>query len=296
MKNIGFIGLGNMGGPMATNLIKAGYQVTAFDLVETALANLVSEGGARAASAAEAVNGVDVVISMLPASKHVEGLYLGEDGLLNHIEPGTLVIDSSTIAPESAKRVAAAAAERNIPMIDAPVSGGVGGAVGGTLTFIVGGQSSALEAARPLLEVMGKNIFHAGDAGAGQVAKICNNMLLSVLMAGTAEALQLGVNNGLDPAVLSEVMRKSSGGNWALEVYNPYPGVMDKVPSSNDYQGGFLVDLMVKDLGLAMESALATGSTTPMGSLTRSLYLAHAKQGMGGIDFSSIQKFFQSNV
>lgn len=296
MKNIGFIGLGNMGGPMAINLIKAGYHVTAFDLVESALAHFVSEGGARADSAIDAVKGVDVVISMLPASKHVEGLYLGDDGLLSHIAAGTLVIDSSTIAPESARKVATAAVERNIPMIDAPVSGGVGGAVGGTLTFIVGGPSSALEAARPLLEIMGKNIFHAGDAGAGQVAKICNNMLLSVLMTGTAEALQLGVNNGLDPAVLSEVMRKSSGGNWALEVYNPYPGVMDNVPSSNDYQGGFLVDLMVKDLGLAMESALATGSTTPLGSLTRSLYLAHAKQGMGGIDFSSIQTYFQAKA
>ena len=295
MKKIGFIGLGNMGGPMAVNLLKAGYLVTAFDLVESALEQFVERGGQRASSAADAVSGADAVASMLPASKHVETLYLGEEGLLNVIQPGTLVIDSSTIAPESATKVAAAAENAGVPMIDAPVSGGVGGAIAGTLTFIVGGEESALTSAKPLLEVMGKNIFHAGAAGAGQVAKICNNMLLSVLMTGTAEALQLGVNNGLDPAVLSEVMRKSSGGNWALEVYNPYPGVMQNVPSSNDYQGGFLVDLMVKDLGLAMESALATQSSTPMGSLARSLYLAHSIKGHGGIDFSSIQTYFQSS-
>ena len=295
MKKIGFIGLGNMGGPMAVNLVKAGYVVTAFDLVESALEQFVEQGGQRASSATDAVSDADAVVSMLPASKHVEALYLGDEGLLSAIQRGTLVIDSSTIAPESAKKVAAAAEDAGVPMIDAPVSGGVGGAIAGTLTFIVGGEEAALKSAKPLLEVMGKNIFHAGAAGAGQVAKICNNMLLSVLMTGTAEALQLGVNNGLDPAVLSEVMRKSSGGNWALEVYNPYPGVMENVPSSNDYQGGFLVDLMVKDLGLAMESALATQSSTPMGALTRSLYLAHSKKGHGGIDFSSIQTYFQSS-
>ena len=230
---------------------------------------------------------------MLPASKHVESLYLGEAGLLAKIAPGTLIIDSSTIAPESTRKVADAAKARGLSMIDAPVSGGVAGAQGGTLTFIVGGSDTALVQARPLLEAMGKNIFHAGDAGAGQVAKICNNMLLSVLMSGTAEALQLGVDNGLDPSVLSEIMRKSSGGNWALEVYNPYPGVMENAPSSRDYEGGFLVDLMIKDLGLAMASALATGTATPMGSLARSLYVAHGDNGFGQVDFSSIQKLFQ---
>jgi 3-hydroxyisobutyrate dehydrogenase len=165
--------------------------------------------------------------------------------------------------------------------------------VGGTLTFMVGGSSKALDIARPLFEIMGKNIFHAGDAGAGQVAKVCNNMLLAVLMTGTAEALQLGVNNGLDPAVLSEIMQKSSGGNWALEVYNPFPGVMPSAPASNDYAGGFLVDLMIKDLGLAMASALETGSSTPMGALARNLYVTHGAKGNGQIDFSSIQTSFQ---
>jgi 3-hydroxyisobutyrate dehydrogenase len=230
---------------------------------------------------------------MLPASKHVEALYLGDAGLITQLDADTLIIDCSTIAPESARKVAAAAAEAGFDMIDAPVSGGVGGAVGGTLTFMVGGSSKALDIARPLLEIMGKNIFHAGDAGAGQVAKVCNNMLLAVLMTGTAEALQLGVNNGLDPAVLSEIMQKSSGGNWALEVYNPFPGVMPSAPASNDYAGGFLVDLMIKDLGLAMASALETGSSTPMGALARNLYVTHGAKGNGQIDFSSIQTSFQ---
>jgi 3-hydroxyisobutyrate dehydrogenase len=293
MSTIGFIGLGNMGGPMAKNLLNAGHQVQVFDLVEASMASVVAEGGTANKSAADAVRGADLVISMLPASKHVEALYLGDAGLITQLDADTLIIDCSTIAPESARKVAAAAAEAGFDMIDAPVSGGVGGAVGGTLTFMVGGTSKALDIARPLLEIMGKNIFHAGDAGAGQVAKVCNNMLLAVLMTGTAEALQLGVNNGLDPAVLSEIMQKSSGGNWALEVYNPFPGVMPSAPASNDYAGGFLVDLMIKDLGLAMASALETGSSTPMGALARNLYVTHGAKGNGQIDFSSIQTSFQ---
>lgn len=293
MSTIGFIGLGNMGGPMAKNLLNAGHQVQVFDLVEASMASVVAEGGTANKSAADAVRGADLVISMLPASKHVEALYLGDSGLITQLDADTLIIDCSTIAPESARKVAAAAAEAGFDMIDAPVSGGVGGAVGGTLTFMVGGSSKALDIARPLLEIMGKNIFHAGDAGAGQVAKVCNNMLLAVLMTGTAEALQLGVNNGLDPAVLSEIMQKSSGGNWALEVYNPFPGVMPSAPASNDYAGGFLVDLMIKDLGLAMASALETGSSTPMGALARNLYVTHGAKGNGQIDFSSIQTSFQ---
>ncbi|XOV90044.1 MAG: 3-hydroxyisobutyrate dehydrogenase [Pseudomonadota bacterium] len=292
MTDIGFIGLGNMGGPMATNLVKAGHQVTAFDVVPALLEKAGSAGVKPAPSAAEAVRSADLVLSMLPASAHVAGLYLGEEGLLQHIREGALIIDCSTIAPATAREVAGAAASAGFTMLDAPVSGGVGGAVAGTLTFIVGGPAAGVERARPLLAQMGKNIFHAGDAGAGQVAKICNNMLLSVLMTGTAEALELGVRNGLDPSVLSEIMRKSSGGNWALEVYNPYPGVMENVPAANDYEGGFLVDLMIKDLGLAMESALSQGATTPLGSLVRNLYLAHRRQGNGRKDFSSIQQMF----
>ena len=292
MAKIGFIGLGNMGGPMASNLLKAQHQVQAFDLVPESLEKIAAEGAVASDTAAAAAAGVDVLVSMLPASRHVEGLYLGDDGLLAGLSPETLVIDCSTIAPASARKVASAAAERGIAMIDAPVSGGVGGAVAGTLTFIVGGTAGAFERAKPVLEDMGKNIFHAGDQGAGQVAKICNNMLLSVLRTGTAEALQLGVDNGLDPATLSEIMRKSSGGNWALEVYNPWPGVMEGVPASNDYNGGFLVDLMIKDLGLAMESAMENGASTPMGSTARNLYINHRKNGWGDRDFSSIQQWF----
>ena len=292
MAKIGFIGIGNMGGPMATNLLAAGHEVKVFDLVPALLENLQAKGAEAVATAIEAATDVEVLISMLPASQHVAQLYLGDEGVLDQVAKNTLVIDSSTIAPATSREVAKAALAKGVSMIDAPVSGGVGGAVAGTLTFIVGGPEAAFEAAKPILAAMGKNIFHAGEAGAGQVAKICNNMLLSVLMTGTAEALQLGVDNGLDPAVLSEIMKKSSGGNWALEVYNPYPGVMENVPAANNYEGGFLVDLMIKDLGLAMEAAMQVGASTPMGSLARNLYLNHKKLNNGRKDFSSIQEVF----
>ncbi|HLV29729.1 MAG TPA: 3-hydroxyisobutyrate dehydrogenase [Burkholderiaceae bacterium] len=293
MSRIAFIGLGNMGSPMAQNLLKAGHELTVFDLSATALRTLVDAGATGADSAAQCVDNAEVVISMLPASRHVEGLYLGDDGLLQRIAPGTLVIECSTIAPESARKVAAAAKERGLRMIDAPVSGGTGGAAAGTLTFIVGGEAADLEAARPYLEKMGKNIFHAGDSGAGQVAKICNNMLLGILMAGTSEALALGVANGLDPKVLSNIIAKSSGRNWATELYNPWPEVMPEVPASKGYAGGFGVDLMLKDLGLAAEAALHSGASTPLGELARNLYSLHSAGGSGGLDFSSILKLYQ---
>jgi 3-hydroxyisobutyrate dehydrogenase len=239
------------------------------------------------------VQSADVVVSMLPASKHVEDLYLGASGLLEHIAPDTLVLECSTISPESARKVAHAARQRGVRMIDAPVSGGTGGAVAGTLTFIVGGEADDLDSARPYLEKMGKNIFHAGAAGAGQVAKICNNMLLGILMAGTSEALALGAANGLDPKVLSDIISKSSGRNWATELYNPWPGVMDHAPASKEYAGGFGVDLMLKDLGLAAESALQTRSSVPLGELARNLYSLHSARGYGALDFSSILKLFK---
>jgi len=293
MAKVAFIGLGNMGGPMAINLVKAGHEVTAFDLSVAALAQVKAEGATVAASAADAVKGAEFVISMLPAGKHVLGLYLGEQGVAAHISKDALVIDCSTIDADSARKVGAGLAAQGIAFIDAPVSGGVGGAKAGTLTFICGGPEAAVERARPVLDCMGKNVFRAGDNGAGQVAKICNNMLLAVHMIGTAEALQLGADHGLDPAVLSDIMKASSGRNWSLEVYNPWPGVMEGVPSSNDYNGGFAVKLMNKDLGLALEAALASQSSTPMGSLAKSLYAALGNQGLGGKDFSSIQTFFK---
>ncbi len=293
MAKITFIGLGNMGGPMASNLVKAGHEVTVFDLSKDAVAALVSEGAKTADTAHEAANGAECVITMLPAGQHVEAVYLGDDGLLAKLPAGTLVIDSSTIAPETARGVAEVARAKDMPFLDAPVSGGVGGAKAGTLTFICGGSEEAFNKAKPILDAMGKNIFHAGDHGSGQVAKICNNMLLAILMSGTSEALALGVKNGLDPAVLSEIMKQSSGGNWALNVYNPWPGVMEGVPASRNYEGGFLVNLMTKDLGLAFDNAVKNQASIPMGSLARNLFQLHAGQGNGGLDFSSIQRLYK---
>lgn len=293
MTQVAFIGLGNMGGPMAINLVKAGHQVKAFDLSPDALALVKAEGAEIAQSAADAVANAEVVISMLPAAKHVLGLYFGEQGIAAGISKQALVIDCSTIDAESARRVGAGLAEHGIAFIDAPVSGGVGGAKAGTLTFIVGGDIANFERAETVLQGMGKNIFHAGAIGAGQVAKICNNMLLSVLMVATSESLQMGIDNGLDPKVLSEIMLKSSGRNWTLELYNPCPDVMETVPSSNGYQGGFMVDLMAKDLGLALEAATQSQSSTPMGALARNLYVTHQRSGHGKLDFSSIFKSFE---
>jgi 3-hydroxyisobutyrate dehydrogenase len=293
---IAFIGLGNMGGPMAMNLQKAGHTLSAFDLSKDACAKFAADGLPIAASAAATLDGAEVVVSMLPASAHVEGLYLGSDGqpgILEAIAPGTLVIDSSTIAAATSRKVAEAAAKRGIAVIDAPVSGGTGGAIAGTLTFMVGGSEADLERARPVLEKMGANIFHAGAAGAGQTAKICNNMLLGILMIGTSEAIALGVANGLDPKVLSEIMRRSSGGNWALEKYNPLPGVMETAPASKNYAGGFGTDLMLKDLGLAQENAAAVRASTPLGGLARNLYAAHSLAGHGALDFSSVIRMLQ---
>lgn len=288
MSRIAFIGLGYMGGPMAANLLKAGHELQVFDLVPAALEAAAASGARVAANAADAVQGADAVISMLPASRHVEALYLGDDGLLARIAPGTLAIDCSTIAPASAQKVAAAAAARGVAMIDAPVSGGTAGAAAGTLTFIVGGEPAALERARPLLEAMGRNVFHMGGNGAGQVAKLCNNMALGVIMAATGEALALGAAHGLDPAALSKMMAVSTGRSWATEVCNPWPGVLENAPASRGYSGGFGNDLMLKDLGLAAEAAMSAGSPIPLGELARNLYALNGRAGRGGLDFSSV--------
>ena len=290
---IAFIGLGNMGGPMAINLHKAGHSVKAFDLSADALAKVKAEGVQIAASAQDAVQGAEAIVTMLPASQHVEGLFLGNGNLLASIAKGALVIDSSTIAAATSQKVAKAAEAAGIDFIDAPVSGGTGGAIAGTLTFMVGGSTAQLERARPLLEKMGANIFHAGAVGAGQTAKICNNMLLGILMVGTSEAIALGVANGLDPKVLSEIMRRSSGGNWALEKYNPFPGVHENAPASKGYTGGFGTDLMLKDLGLSQENATAVKASTPLGGMARAIYAAHSIAGHGGEDFSSVIKMLQ---
>jgi 3-hydroxyisobutyrate dehydrogenase len=289
-EKIALIGLGNMGLPMAANLAKASFAVTGFDLAQTAIAEAGKRGVATAASAVDAVAGATVVISMLPASRHVAALYLGDDGILARLAPGTLVIECSTIAPATAQELAKACAARGVDVVDAPVSGGTAGAQAGTLTFIVGGTTAALERARPFLTAMGKNIFHMGDAGAGQVAKLCNNMALGVIMAVTGEAIALGVAHGLDPTTLSQMMAVSTSRSWATEVCNPWPGVKPDAPASRDYAGGFGNDLMLKDMGLAVEAAMQVGATIPLGEVARNLYALNKSAGRGGLDFSSVVK------
>jgi L-serine 3-dehydrogenase (NAD+) len=292
MTQIAFIGLGHMGLPMARNLLRAGFVLKVFDLVPAAMDELAAEGALPAASAVEATQDALVVVSMLPASRHVEGLYLGENGLLATLTPGTLVLECSTIAPESARKVHQAASARGIEMLDAPVSGGTAGAAAGTLTFMVGGAAATLAKAHAIFAAMGSNIFHAGPDGAGQVAKVCNNQVLAVQMIATAEAMAMGVASGLEPGVLAEIMRQSSGGNWTLEKYNPWPGVMENAPASRGYSGGFMAELMAKDLGLAQEAAQVSGSSTPMGALALQLYRLLLKQGKGKQDFSVVQQLF----
>ncbi|MCO1335799.1 3-hydroxyisobutyrate dehydrogenase [Microbulbifer sp. OS29] len=294
MEKIAFFGLGNMGGPMAANLAKAGYTVAAFDLNSDALVQAQQDGCIPCESAQQAIEGVDTVISMLPSGKAVKGLYLGGEGLLQQLPAETLVIDCSTISAEDACLLSEAAVACGLRAIDAPVSGGTAAAQAGTLCFMCGGDAAAFDAAQALLQVMGGKTFHAGAAGAGQVAKICNNLLLAIHMTGTAEALQLGVDKGLDAKILTEIMRESSGNNWSLANYNPYPGTMENVPSATGYSGGFSVALMLKDLGLAMDAASTSASSTPMGALAKNLYQLHGTSEQNQqLDFSSIQNMFR---
>lgn len=295
MSTVAFIGLGNMGLPMAVNLLHKGFKVRAFDLVSEAVAAIAGKGATACHSAIDAATGADVVVSMLPAGKHTRALYLGDNdskGLLQTVSDATLLIDCSTIDAATAKEVSLVAENKGFDFVDAPVSGGTAGATAATLTFICGGNVTAVARAKPVLSAMGSNIFHAGGPGSGQLAKICNNMLLAVLMVGTSEALSMGIDNGLDPKVLSDIMKLSSGGNWTLEKYNPCPGVMPDVPASKGYQGGFMVELMLKDLGLSQETALKSLSSTPMGALARALFVSHARNGNGRRDFSSIFEQF----
>jgi len=285
---VAFLGLGNMGLPMARNLVKGGHAVAGFDVVAAQVKRFEDAGGLAAAAAADAVRGAQVVFTMLPTGKHVKALYLDAGGILASCRPDALLVDCSTIDPGAAREVATAARAKGIGMLDAPVSGGTGGAEAGTLTFMVGGTEGDLDGVRPLLQLMGKNVFHAGASGAGQAVKMCNNMLLGIQMAGTCEAIRLGIAQGLDPVRLSEIMSKSSGRNWALEVYNPCPGVMPNVPASRKYAGGFSTDLMLKDLSLAMEGAAESSIATPLGRVARELFVLHRDGGHGGLDFSSI--------
>ncbi|MFW2176280.1 MULTISPECIES: 3-hydroxyisobutyrate dehydrogenase [unclassified Moraxella] len=297
IQKIAFIGLGNMGKPMAENLIKKGFALNVFDLNQAVLDDVAKQGATVASSPVEASKNVDMVITMLPAGQHVKSVYIGENGngLIDAVASDTILVDCSTIASSDAKAVAEVAKAKSITFMDAPVSGGTGGATAGTLTFIVGGEQADFETIKPVLQAMGKNIFHAGDVGAGQVAKICNNMLLGILMSGTAEAINLGVKNGLDAKVLSDIMLQSSGRNWTLEVYNPYPNVLETVPSSKGYTGGFMSKLMLKDMNLAKQTAEDTGVATPMADQANALYTKHSEVH-GDKDFSSILGQYDENV
>ncbi|TBU71853.1 3-hydroxyisobutyrate dehydrogenase [Pseudomonas daroniae] len=286
--NIGFIGLGNMGGPMALNLLKAGHRLSVFDLSTSAVAALVEAGAKGADTACDVLADAQVVITMLPASAHVKAVYLGEDGLLAKVAPGVLLIDSSTIDPISAREVARAAAEHGNPMLDAPVSGGTGGAANGTLTFMVGGAEEDFAKAQPILAAMGRNIVHCGGSGNGQVAKVSNNMLLGISMIGVAEAMALGVSLGIDAKILANIINTSSGRCWSSDTNNPYPGVLDNVPASRGYSGGFGTDLMLKDLGLATEAARQIRQPVILGALAQQLYQSFSCEGHGGLDFSAI--------
>ena len=292
MEKIGFIGLGNMGMPMAQNLISNGIKVKGFDVSEEVLKQASKNKIEVCSDTLQASKEIDVLITMLPNGEAVSSVFNSES-LLENIDPSILIIECSTISPKTSKELSLKASSLNLEMIDAPVSGGVKGAEEAGLTFMVGGSVENVEKARPILSKMGKNIFHAGGSGSGQIAKLCNNMLLAIHMSGTAEALSMGVKSGLDPSVLSEIMSKSSGGNWSLDKYNPYPGVMTESPASKDYQGGFLNKLMIKDLNLAKELAQDSKTETPMGDSARKLYDELIEQGLEDLDFSSVQKLFK---
>lgn len=288
MATIGFIGLGNMGGPMVANLLKAGHAVQAFDLSEAAVARAVEAGASAAASAAAAAEGAEVIVTMLPAGTHVRSVYLENDKVMDVAAPGTLLIDSSTIDVETARAVIAEAEGRGLEMIDAPVSGGVGGATAGTLTFMCGGTDAAFARAKPFLDVMGKNIFHAGAAGAGQAAKVCNNLMLAVEMIAVSEGFTLAEKLGLDAQALFDIASTATSQCWSMTSYCPVPGPVPASPANRDYQAGFTVAMMLKDLKLSQEAAAAAGVTTPLGAHATELYEAYAGEGNEGLDFSAI--------
>jgi 3-hydroxyisobutyrate dehydrogenase len=291
MANIAFIGLGNMGGPMAANLVKAGHKVTAFDLAAASRDQAKSDGAAIAESSVGAVKGADVVITMLPAGKHVLSVW---SEVIPSMKQGTLIIDCSTIDVESSKAAHAVAAKHGMAAVDAPVSGGTGGAKGATLTFMCGGDDKAFAAAKPVLENMGKKLVHCGSAGAGQAAKICNNMILAISMIGVGEAFALAEKLGLSHQALFDVASTSSGQCWALTSYCPVPGPVPTSPANNGYKPGFASALMVKDLTLAQDAAKAAGAATPLGKHAQEIYKAFDAAGNGGVDFSGIIQHVRS--
>ena len=288
MARIGFLGLGNMGMPMAQNLLKAGHALAGFDVVAASLGKLNAAGGTAAASVAQACAGAEVVITMLPAVQQVRDVYLDPQGVIASVAPGTLLIDSSTIDVDTARAVSAAAEARGLAMLDAPVSGGIAGAHAASLTFMVGGSAAAFGRARPILEQMGKTIVHAGLAGNGQAAKICNNMILGVSMIAVSEAFLLAEKLGLDAQTLFDISSKSSGQCWSLTSYCPVPGPVPASPANRDYQAGFTAAMMLKDLKLSQDAAAAAGAATPMGAQAAALYENYCGRGEAGKDFSGI--------
>jgi 3-hydroxyisobutyrate dehydrogenase len=289
---IAFIGLGNMGGGMAANLVKAGHNVRAFDLAETALLQAKDNGCETFATVREAVAGVDAVVSMLPNGKIVEQVFT--EDVIGHAPMTALLLDCSTIDVATAKAVTSAAAAQGYEMVDAPVSGGIAAANGGTLTFMVGGTDEAFARAEPILNAMGKAVIHAGDAGAGQAAKICNNMLLGASMIATCEAFVLAEKLGLDLQTFYDISSKASGQNWSMTSYCPVPGVGPQSPADNGYSGGFATALMLKDLRLAMDAAASVAADVPMSSCATQLYEAFADAGSSQLDFSAIIKTLQA--
>lgn len=296
MAKIGFIGLGNMGSGMCANLVKAGHEVHAFDLSTDAVAKAVAKGAIAAATLQDAASGADVIVSMLPAGTHVHAVYFGEDGIASYAAPGTTFLDCSTISVEDARSAHAKAEAAGFHMVDAPVSGGVAAADAGTLTFMVGGSDAAFAVAQPFLQVMGKNVFHAGGSGNGQAAKIANNMLLGISMIGTCEAFNLAEKLGLDAQTFFNISSTASGQCWSMTSYCPAPGPVPAAPSNRDYQPGFAVAMMLKDLKLASGAADGAGAQITFGKLAEQVYEQLAADGYDGLDFSGVMKRVRGEI
>ncbi len=294
MATIGFIGVGNMGGGMAANLAKAGHRVRAFDLAAEAVSRAEAAGCVGAEAVAEAVGDADAVVTMLPAGKHVREVYTGQ--IFAAVPDEAMLIDCSTIDVASARAVIAGAAAKGLAMVDAPVSGGIAAAQGGTLTFMVGGTAEAFDRAKPLLDAMGKAVIHAGAAGAGQAAKICNNMLLGATMVATCEAFLLAEKLGLDPQTFYDIASKASGNSWSMTSYCPVPGVGPETPADRGYQGGFASALMLKDLKLANDAAAGANASVPMAAAAQALYQAMTNAGAGQSDFSAMIRFLDGSI
>ncbi|CAH2231578.1 jg16994 [Pararge aegeria aegeria] len=293
-KNIAFLGLGNMGGFMAANLVKKGFNVRGYDPSKEALTAAAKDGVSSATSIAAAVEGVDVVVSILPSNKVVLDAYLGDDGVVKHAPKGTLLIDSSTVDPNVPKQIFPVANDSGVAFIDAPVSGGVMGAQNATLAFMVGGRKEDFDRSVPMLKAMGAKQYHCGDSGAGQVAKLSNNMLMGITGMATAECMNMGIKMGLDPQVLLDVLNNSSARSWSTEVYCPVPGLVPTAPSSRDYENGFKNELMVKDLELASGMALGIRSPIPLGAVATQLYRIVQSRGYGQKDFSFIYQLLKN--